>query len=300
MSVMGKPAKSTSGSAQAWAKPYATQAAQDVLDVYNQAQPGLQAVQGNITGQMGNLGQIGAGLNSQVGAYGATGGAANNYYKGVIGGNQLSGNPFVRNILGQLDESILNGVNSGFESGGRYGSGAYVGELAKQLGAANGQVLYSNYNDAANRQLQAAQSADQALAQQQQAQAANAQQQLAAAQLASQVPYTGINSLGNSLGALFNGGTQTGQKAGLLDYLSSAAQSAATAFAASDRRMKKGIVKVGEFDDGLGIYEWTYKHDPSNTRCRGVMADEVKRLRPAAYVQNYRGTGFDAVNYAAL
>ena len=229
--LKGSPATSTSGSAQKWAQPYATQAAQDVLSVYNANQPGLQAVQSNIMGQMGNLGSIGAGLNKQIGAYGATGGAANNYYKGVIGGDQLSGNPYVRNILGQLDEGILNNVGSSFASAGRYGSGAYVGELAKQIGAANGQVLYNNYNDAANRQLQAAQAADQALASQQQAQAANAQQQLAGAQLAANVPYTGINSLGNSLGALFNGGTSTGQKPGLLDYLSQAASNAAAAYA---------------------------------------------------------------------
>jgi hypothetical protein len=219
MGLKGSPAKSTSGSGQAWAQPFAQQGAQSILDVYNQAQPGLQATQANVNSQLANLGATGRGLADQTAAFGKSAGAANGYYGNLIGGSQLSGNPYVRNILGQLDESIMNGVNSGFESAGRYGSGAYVGEAAKQLGAANSNVLYQNYNDAANRQMQAAQGATQALAQQQQAQNANATQQLAAAQLASQIPYTGINAMGNSLGALFNGGTERGATQGLLSPL---------------------------------------------------------------------------------
>jgi hypothetical protein len=33
---------------------------------------------------------------------------------------------------------------------------------------------------------------------------------------------------------------------------------------------------------------------------KGVMADEVKVLRPQAYIENYCGSGFDGVNYGAL
>lgn len=67
----------------------------------------------------------------------------------------------------------------------------------------------------------------------------------------------------------------------------------------SDRRLKMNIEKVDEYPDGLGIYEWEYKRQPG-MRFRGVMADEVKDLRPQAYVENYNGTGFAAVNYGAL
>jgi hypothetical protein len=86
--------------------------------------------------------------------------------------------------------------------------------MGKQLGNANMQVLYGNYSDEMNRRMQAAQQAEQALAQSQQAQNSNFTQQLAGQQLASQVPYTGINAMGNSLGALFNGGTSDGSEAG--------------------------------------------------------------------------------------
>lgn len=235
--LKGKPSKSTSasGSAQEWAQPYATQGAQDVFSAYNAAQPRLDAVSSQLNGTNANLANMGAqfgqqsqALGQQAAQFGQTAGAGNGFYGQVINGNFMSGNPYIRNILGQLDSSIMDTVNSNFESAGRYGSGAYVGDLAKQLGNANMQVLYGNYADEMNRRMAAAQQADQALAAQQnavtnseQVQNQNAQQQLAGLQLASQVPYTGMNALGNSLGALFNGGTSTstGATQGLLPAL---------------------------------------------------------------------------------
>jgi hypothetical protein len=67
----------------------------------------------------------------------------------------------------------------------------------------------------------------------------------------------------------------------------------------SDRRLKTNLERVGEYEDGLGIYEWNWKADPDGMRVRGVIADEVKALRPWAYVENFRN-GFDGVNYGAL
>lgn len=232
MGLKGKPATSSSasGSAQQWAQPYATQGAQDVLDVFNQQQPNLAALQGNLNGQMASLGAMSGQMGKQADAYGKTAGQGNGFLGDVIGGDYMSGNPYIQNIMGQLDQSIMNGVNSGFEGAGRYGSGAYVGEMGKQLGNANTQLLYGNYSDEMNRRLAASQQAQSALSDQQKAQLAATQQQLAATQLASQVPYQGINSLGNSLGALFNGGTSTstGAKPGILDYLMQGASNAAS------------------------------------------------------------------------
>jgi hypothetical protein len=67
----------------------------------------------------------------------------------------------------------------------------------------------------------------------------------------------------------------------------------------SDRRLKTNLERVGEYEDGLGIYEWNWKADPDGERFRGVIADEVKALRPWAFVENFRN-GFDGVNYGAL
>ena len=68
----------------------------------------------------------------------------------------------------------------------------------------------------------------------------------------------------------------------------------------SDIRLKTKVEKVGEFNDGLGIYTWKWNSDPNGPTFKGVLAHEVKELRPQAYVPNYEGKGFDAVNYAAL
>lgn len=89
-----------------------------------------------------------------------------------------------------------------------------------------------------------------------------------------------------------------GQAQGIQQGIGQLAQIAGMAF--SDRRLKKDIVKVGTHRSGLTEYEFTYRNDPEGRRYRGVMADEVKVLRPAAYVPNYLGTGFDGVNYGAL
>ena len=64
----------------------------------------------------------------------------------------------------------------------------------------------------------------------------------------------------------------------------------------SDRRLKENTRKVGEFADGLGIY--CYNYVGSKQRLRGVMADEVERLRPWALgpVTN----GFATVDYSRL
>lgn len=73
------------------------------------------------------------------------------------------------------------------------------------------------------------------------------------------------------------------------------------AVAASDRRLKTNIEKIGELADGLGVYEFDYLPvmDLPGGRQRGVMADEVARLRPWALGPELPG-GFASVDYGAL
>ena len=93
----------------------------------------------------------------------------------------------------------------------------------------------------------------------------------------------------------------TGQKSsstsgspGLLGTIGSAVGGVASIF--SDRRLKTAIRKVGEFADGLGIYTFRYHNQPN--RFRGVMADEVEKLRPWAL--GPKVAGYATVNYEAL
>jgi hypothetical protein len=68
--------------------------------------------------------------------------------------------------------------------------------------------------------------------------------------------------------------------------------------ALSDRRLKKNIKHVHTLPDGLKVYEYEMVYEPGD-RIRGVMADEVKELRPWAFVPNMI-PGYDGVDYGKI
>ena len=69
---------------------------------------------------------------------------------------------------------------------------------------------------------------------------------------------------------------------------------ALVAMGLSDRRLKSNIVRVGTHPLGIGIYEY----DLGGKRERGVMADEVARVKPEAVVRG--DDGYARVNYGML
>lgn len=75
----------------------------------------------------------------------------------------------------------------------------------------------------------------------------------------------------------------------------SAMKSPATLMMFSDRRLKRDVVRIGELRNGLPIYEYTI----FGRRERGVMADEVERVFPAAVAID-PASGFQMVDYAAI
>lgn len=278
---------SVSGSAQTWAQPYATAGAQSVQSVFNQNQPGLQQLTDMTRNDVVNplLGKFNASL--------GTAGQANSYNSDVLSGKYMNGNPYMGQVLDSLNSRVANDVNSHFALSGRYGSDAHGTGLTRELANADGQLMYQNYSDEAARRDAAAQSALQG-------NNADIASLISAIGAGAELPYTGSSNLGNSLGALFNGGTSNSTQYSpnpIWGAVGAGLGAAGAAF--SDRRLKTKITKVGEFADGLGIYEFAYRSNPKQM-FKGVMADEVKALRPQAYVENYRGSGFDGVNYAAL
>lgn len=70
------------------------------------------------------------------------------------------------------------------------------------------------------------------------------------------------------------------------------------ALRASDRRLKVDVKRVGTLDNGLPVY--TYRYGAGGAYHMGVMADEVERLQPQAYVKGGAGGGYDAVDYSKL
>ena len=271
---------SNSGSAQEWAKPYATAAASEVQNVYNAAKPNLDA---NVAAANDMASRFKAGYTSA----GSTGSKANQFYGSVMGGKYLEGNPYLQDIIDASRGGVTDGVNSQFTLAGRYGSGAHTGVLADSLADMEAQLRYSNYATEMDRMMGAAEGSVAADAAKAEAQAQAAQQALAAQALAAEMPYTGTNNLASSLGQLFGGGTQVTKGPGLFGQLLSAGAQVGSAavgsggiFSKSDPRLKTAVEKIGEEPDGLGIYEWSYLG--SDERDFGVMADEVAAIRPWA------------------
>jgi len=83
------------------------------------------------------------------------------------------------------------------------------------------------------------------------------------------------------------------QTAGMYGLAGSIAGAGAKMYA-SDRRLKSNIVRVGTHPLGIGIYEY----DIFDRRERGVMAQEVEKVRPEAVGEH--PDGYKMVNYAAL
>jgi len=117
---------------------------------------------------------------------------------------------------------------------------------------------------------------------------------------AAAVPYVGLDAYQTALGNLA-GQAKVTKGPGLGTTIAGGlASGAGAALVASDRRLKKNIAKVGALDDGLGVYEYEYTDERfGKGRFRGVMADEVAKLRPWALGPKIDGE-FASVDYSKL
>lgn len=85
---------------------------------------------------------------------------------------------------------------------------------------------------------------------------------------------------------------KAGQHQAMMDGLFSLAGTVAGGWARSDRRVKYDIAKVGQLDNGLNVY--SFKYIGSKVSQIGLMADEVREIRPEAVVNI---GGVDHVRY---
>lgn len=258
------------------AQPYILKNLKQQDDVFNASQPDLMKYAG---AQRDTYGRVAPG--AEAGIMGAQGLVNRN-----LSGENLQGNPYLDAILGRTRENVINGVNDQFGSAGRFGSGSHQAVLGRELAAAENQMRYQDYGQERAYQ-QDAIGASQGLM-------GGAQGLL---NNAAELPWIGVQAANGAVRQASNGyGTQT-QKSSQPwgPMLLNAASSAAQAAAMSDRRLKRDIKLVGRLRDGLGLYEWVYLW---GEKAKGVMADEVERLRPWAL--GPRVEGFASVNYGAL
>ena len=216
--------------------------------------------------------------------------SAANYYTDTLGGKYLDeGNPHLQGIIDSSNRDITDTVNGQFNS--RFGSGYHAGALARQLGENEQRLRYGDYatergyqNDA-GRNLAGVGTTATALA------------GLPAESYAQNIAGL-LGRYGTGTGSSTT--TQSGGVGGMLGGILGAGLSGwASGGFASDRRLKMDITKLGEEPDGLGVYEYRYVTDQPDAPLRkGVMADEVEKLRPWALGPK-RGD-FATVNYGAL
>ncbi|MDE2428180.1 MAG: tail fiber domain-containing protein [Burkholderiales bacterium] len=293
----GSSSTSESGSAQKWAQPFAKQAAGDVQAVFNANQPQLNQITQGVTSLL-------PGISQRYTQGTPTLNAAKGLTAQTLGGSFLGGNPYLQNIINQTNRGVTDTVNSQFSLGGRYGSGAHTGVLAKQLADAEAGLRYQDYGTERGYQNQAIGQAG-AL---EGVDNASLAALLQAAGVGAELPYTGINALSGGLGSLFSGGTQTQKSGGgfLNSLLGAAGTVGAAAIKPSDPSLKSNIEHIYNLEDGLGVYSYDYIAAPNDEiaqympegRQIGVMADEVANLRPWALGPEIGG--YMTVNYGAL
>jgi hypothetical protein len=88
---------------------------------------------------------------------------------------------------------------------------------------------------------------------------------------------------------------QQSNSKGLLGGLASAGAQLGGSIITSDRRLKTNINKIGQYENGLNKYSWTYIWGEDS---QGVMADEVEKVIPDAVIT--LPSGYKAVNYALI
>jgi hypothetical protein len=291
--VSKKTSKTTSTSAPpTWAVPLIQGGANDLLNTYQSNQPQLQNIESGITGSTI------PGIQAQMGQQSQQLQPGYNYINSTLSPGFLqNGQSQAQALANFAGQQAGNQINSSFSAAGRTGSGNNITDVSRGVTQAELAPLLQNlqYNEGVQQQ------AAGMLPGYTTSQFAGYNPLLGAQQLAGQLPYYGSSTIGQ-MGSLFgNYGTQTQQQPGgfLNGLLSAGASLGSAAIMASDRRLKTKITKVGEAKDGLGIYDWKWRSDPDGPTVRGVIADEVEKLRPWAFVPNFNGE-YSGVNYATL
>jgi len=264
------------------------------------------AVQGAYDANKGNVADITGALKSTFDNYNPVNPnvtAAGNYAQDVLGGKYLdAGNPYLQGMIDTTAGDVSDRVNALFSRSGQTGSSRQIGELGKQLSAAENNLRYQDYSSERDRMTAAgnlALGANSGLN-------SNIQTQAGLGATAAGLPMNDALALAQALGGLWGNSTTTKTSGGLGQMLLQAGGAAAGAFAASDPALKRNIKRVGQRPDGLGIYAFDYIDAPNEQiavfmpqgRQVGVMADEVAALRPDALGPVI--DGYQTVNYGAL
>lgn len=223
-----------------------------------------------------------------------------------------AGNPYFGNMVNQIAQQVNPQIASGFEQGGRLGSGAQANAFESALTNQAGNLAFQNYNQGLNNMIQS-----QALSPQLgQMDYQNLAQLYGVGQTLQGQQQNYINAdvqryLQNQQGPWQTLQGETGILGGIPVGSNTATSQpyftnpvanvlgtglgVASLFGKSDRRLKRDIEKIGSMK-GLGIYRFRYLW--SDDFYEGVMADEVAKIFPQAVIRG--ADGFLGVIYGLI
>jgi hypothetical protein len=176
-------------------------AANQVQNVFNAQQPGLNAITSQITGALPGLGARAFGEDETVTA-------AQGYARDAIGGKYLDSNPYIDEMAGIAARDAGDEVNSYFGKIGRVGGGAHQESLGRGISEAILGVRNQNYNSERDRQAQAASLSPSLNA----GQYAGIPAFLQTAEAGAELPYTGAKTLASTIAGLLGQYTTTKSK----------------------------------------------------------------------------------------
>lgn len=318
----------------AWAQPLFEQGAKDARDLY-QSGKGGNVFQGKRVADLGAATQRGLqGLSQALDGFsdnaaqeqmGRPTAAQSNLADMAAGAYLRQGNPYYQERLNNAVNDMASKVNSQMSGAGRYGSGANSNILAKNTSAMLLSGLENDYNNAmqnmlsANKQIDSSnQNALQATGDYLRSRSNAAEAQMrggitadnneqdkldAARQIWEEEDNKGWRRLGLLQDAAqgFSGdyGTKTGNgqsriSAGRNPWEKIGGLSGLTR--KSDKRAKEHIVPAG-FHGCFPLYDFNYKGEKQ--RWRGVMAQDILRLRPEAVFTD-AADGLYCVDYEQL
>jgi hypothetical protein len=256
-----------------------------------------------------------------------TGAAQGELTKTLSGDYLNAGNPAFSGMMDRVSAEIRPRLDAQFAGSGRYGSGAHANAMASALTDAGSQLAYQDYGRERDNMMRGMLFAPQ-LAQQDYYDASKlaevggvredfAQQgindQMARHDFSQQEPWNRLGLYSGIINGINAGGTSTGtstqprRSLGMGDALGGAAGLAGilgmtgafgpAGWMFSDARVKEDIKRVGETDEGLGVFTYRYAGDPTGTHHMGVMAQEVEQVHPEAVADV---GGVKAVHYGLL
>lgn len=215
--------------------------------------------------------------------------AAKGYVTDTLGADSAA-NPYLDQMVGITNDSVRNQLQAKMGTRGNTGGSAYYDMIGRALAENETGLRYTDYNNMEARKAQAAGMAPGLVA----SEYIPLEAAMGAGSFASQLPMNAAGQYAAGTGGLLGQYTNTVQKQGGLGQVIGMGLQAASLF--SDERLKEDVERVGKTDEGLGVYTYRYKGDP--TPRMGVMAQEVEKKQPKA--KGPRVGGYKTVNYGEV